>query len=369
MSRTVDNATARQTQPFRLLDAFATEPEGNVIYLRPRNTRFSSGGRADDVPPTGWRVAFDFLQQLRPGGPWLLTAIVPDGTTTSREVSSEADLQAFVILHDGKRNIYYSINPTKRPMSGKASKIDIASVEYVYADLDPRKNETPEAAKARYLEQLNGAFAPKAAAVVDSGNGLQILWRLETPVKMTEAPVPDMVNDKGRMVQKKTQKGTPVFKLGPSDQALVNDIEARAKAVTIRLGSVTGTQNVDRIFRLPGTTNLPNKKKLADGRTACPTALIFFNGVTCSIDDFPLPEPEASGGAERPAPAGRSAPREDEIDRLIREGGAKPSRSEVVWRVVNALMRRGRADEDIVAVLLDRGNGISAHIYDQANPE
>ena len=44
----------------------------------------------------------------------------------------------------------------------------------------------------------------------------------------------------------------------------------------VRLGSKAGTQNIDRILRLPGTTNLPNKKKLNTGRVACPTRLIRF---------------------------------------------------------------------------------------------
>ena len=54
-----------------------------------------------------------------------------------------------------------------------------------------------------------------------------------------------------------------------------------------KLGSVAGTQNIDRILRLPGTINLPNKKKAGEGRTACPTRLIKFNGATASWRIFP----------------------------------------------------------------------------------
>jgi hypothetical protein len=60
----------------------------------------------------------------------------------------------------------------------------------------------------------------------------------------------------------------------------------------VRLGAKAGTQNIDRILRLPGTINLPNKAKLKAGRTACPTKLIGFNGARYSLDSFPLPNRE-----------------------------------------------------------------------------
>src|SRR5262249_52148445 len=44
-------------------------------------------------------------------------------------------------------------------------------------------------------------------------------------------------------------------------------------------------------------------------------------------------------------------------------------RSRAVWYVINQLIKSGHDQNYIVAVLLDRNNGISAHIYDQPNPE
>ena len=81
--------------------------------------------------------------------------------------------------------------------------------------------------------------------------------------------------------------------------AAVADAEARVKALMENLGSAAGTQNIDRILRLPGTTNLPNKKKLKDGRTACPTKLIKFTNAVCALQDFPAAEEQnaqAKGG-------------------------------------------------------------------------
>ena len=85
-----------------------------------------------------------FLEWLRPGGPWLLTAILPDGPTTTITAQTASAIDSFLCEHNRKRNIYYSVNPAKGPMSKKAAKTDIAAVEYLLSDLDPRDDETPE---------------------------------------------------------------------------------------------------------------------------------------------------------------------------------------------------------------------------------
>src|SRR5262245_30508364 len=87
----------------------------------------------------------DFLEQLRPSGPWVLTAIIPDGPTKTITADSGRDARRFVEEHDGKRNLYFSVNPTRTAMSSKAAKVDIAAIEYLFVDLDPREDESPEA--------------------------------------------------------------------------------------------------------------------------------------------------------------------------------------------------------------------------------
>jgi hypothetical protein len=160
-------------------------------------------------------------------------------------------------------------------------------------------------------------------------------------------------------------------------ESTVKDVEDRAKAVMERLGSKAGTQNVDRILRLPGTTNLPNAKKLRDGRVPCPTKLLAFNGVRYSLDSFPLPEQSEPG---TPDDGGHHARQDYEdaeqqeggrLERIIREGESgefKGDRSDAVWWVVNEMLRRGYLDRSIVSTLLDRANKISAHVYDQKHP-
>ena len=68
---------------------------------------------------------------LRPGGPWLLTAIIPDGTTDTITAQTADEARAFVATYYGQRNLYYSVNPTRRPMNKKAAKTDIAAIEYL----------------------------------------------------------------------------------------------------------------------------------------------------------------------------------------------------------------------------------------------
>jgi predicted P-loop ATPase len=221
-------------------------------------------------------IALHFLEQLRPGGPWILTAIKPDGLTETITANGPTEVRRFVLENNGHKNLYYSVNPTRTARTTKASKLDIAVIEFSFVDLDPKPNETPDAAKKRYLAGLEN-FEPAPTAIIDSGNGVQALWRLAEPIVL---PEPTVV--------KNPKKGEPKKVYEPETQAVIADAERRVKLLMEKLGSVSGTQNIDRILRLPGTANLPNAKKLKDGRTACQTKLIKFNGAICRLADFPI---------------------------------------------------------------------------------
>jgi hypothetical protein len=133
----------------------------------------------------GPEVAEGFLQQLRPNGPWVLIGIDPNkehNNIFAFTAHNTDEVSAFVKEYNGTRNLYYSVNPTKTAMNKKPSKADIAAIEYLLGDLDPRDDETSEDAKARYLEQFENGFEPPPSALVDSGNGIQALWQLDEPI-------------------------------------------------------------------------------------------------------------------------------------------------------------------------------------------
>ena len=308
--------------------------------------------KADD------QQAIDFLKHLRPDGPWVLTAIIPDGATDTITARDADAVRAFVRTHDGKRNIYYSVNPTRGEMSSKAAKKDIARIEYLLADLDPKEGEAPEAAKARYLAALKDG-KPAFTAMVDSGNGLQGLWKLVDPIVLPDPAAPEWAQ-------------------------VVGDVEARMKAQMERLESVAGTQNVDRILRLPGTVNIPSRAKLRAGRVACPTRLIEFNGATCSLEDFPAAtakeEQADNANSASFADTGQFANVEPDDPRLTglsakwialgRDGtgiaenyGGDRSRALIAFTA--ECFRAGIAEE-IIASLLMRWK-IGEHIRDQSN--
>jgi hypothetical protein len=67
----------------------------------------------------------------------------------------------------------------------------------------------------------------------------------------------------------------------------------------------------------------------------------------------------------------RSENKKHDLKSLIKNGCGTDfggDRSRAVWYVINQLIKSGHDRNYIVAVLLDRANGISAHIYDQSKP-
>jgi hypothetical protein len=64
--------------------------------------------------------------------------------------------------------------------------------------------------------------------------------------------------------------------------------------------------------------------------------------------------------------------RKHDLDSLIKNGCGTDfggDRSRATWYVIHQLIKQGKNDDEIVAVLLDPANGISAHTLDQPKPE
>lgn len=203
-----------------------------------------------NVMPVGdTGAALDFLQRWLPGGPWALTSIVPDGVTDTRTFAASdlAAMGAWIEARQGSQNLYFHVNPLRRAVNAKASKEDVARLAYLHVDIDPRAGENHEAERERALKMLRG-FRHPPTAIVDSGGGFQGFWRL--------TPGPEL----------------EIAGLLPKAQEL--------EAYNIQLETEFGADhchNVDRIMRIPGTINLPTKKKLKKGRVPVLASLVSWD--------------------------------------------------------------------------------------------
>ena len=247
--------------------------------------------------------ALEFLRRLRPGGPWQLVAIQPDRVGPKRGCRAVTVEQAEqFIAANQRRNIYYHVNRCYRMAGVKASKSDISDIEFVHADLDPTSGESPSDAKKRYLASLGSSNLPAPNFLVDSGGGIQALWRIE-PINV-DGPPP----------------------------TVVAGIEGVSKAVMVMLGSSAGTQDVSRVLRLPGTMNWPDELKRARGREPVMARLLSSHEGVHSLDCFPQPSvrPGTTVGAGSAA----------EIDPLVCD-----------WRAVVEKYRRRLRPRHVVTLM------------------
>jgi hypothetical protein len=303
--------------------------------------------------------AVRFLRQLRPSGPWHVSFADPTGASGFRteELTDHGALRGLIKRWNGTRNFYYAVNVWRPGLTKKASKEDVIWVTFVQADLDPMEGETPDDAKVRYRAALDAfvqRFGLRPTVEVDSGNGVQALWRLKTSVK------PEMFAR----------------------------VEGISRTIMVLLGSADTTcHNVDRVFRIPGTRNLPTKKKLEKGRTTCEAGLVRFGDESYDLTDFdPVlaaarehgAKPKANGAGV--AEAGKAKQRrrrcsgsdQERLDEIVGgDGKSYPSRSEWLWAVIGVMARQGRDDGEIVAFILglDATHSISGHIAEQGDAD
>lgn len=308
----------------------------------------------------------DFLDNYRPGGPFVLTAIVPDGKTETRTFTDSKEAEAWALRQNETKNIYFHVNRTRGPLTAKAKKEDIAAVEYLHVDIDPRTGEDFEQERARILRLLTTDLPkgiPAPSLVIDSGGGFQAFWRLAEPLNIN----------------------------GDLDKA--REAERYNRALEIAFGA-DSCHDVSRIMRLPGTMNWPTKKKRDKGREPREAEVYSRTDASYPLTAFkPAPAVAstlpraATGKARAPVPLGegmgmgteellawakangktlkestlaRIATGEDPLD-----PDKYPSRSEALFAVCCDLVRAGADDAVIFAVITDPNNKISESVREK----
>ena len=181
--------------------------------------------------------------------PWVLTAIFPDGeiSTTSFLPTDWAACANWIdAAVKAGRNVYFHVNPVRRALVSKATKEDIARLGWLHVDIDPRPGEDFQEERDLALKTLT-EFVPRPTVIVDSGGGYQGFWRL------AESPELEINGD-----------------LAQAELLELYNIQLE------KIFHADHCHNVDRIMRLPGTLNYPNRKKLAKGRHVVLAKLVEF---------------------------------------------------------------------------------------------
>lgn len=142
------------------------------------------------------------------------------------------------------RGVYFQANATRPDCTRKPAKGDMVAAVCRFADVDPDDMHFSWAEERDRLHRLADALAASESpptVIIDSGNGMQPIWVVERE---------------------------------PLTPEITARVETETAALEHALGA-GGTHNIDRLLRLPGTVNYPNKVKLEKGRGVTRARLIF----------------------------------------------------------------------------------------------
>jgi hypothetical protein len=337
-------------------------------------------------------AAIEFLEWLEPEGPWLLTAIDPDpdpdpkrrgNSIETRCFDDPALMRRWIERWQGKRNIYYSLNRTKPGLTKKATKAEITEMVALHVDVDPPKVPLDlaalAAAQASILDEVKAHDKPPSA-IIFSGNGYQPLWRLDVPEPVVRtggwrAVEPGEVLPPGLQIEMDLTTGRQSVFDPKITESRIEELEAYNIALARALAGGDACHNIDRILRVPGTINLPDKRKRDLGRVPALAKLVYFSERVYSLADF-TPARGGTGDPPPPPPGGDppdvfagKPPISDGLKQLIREpdysrfpdNQGRPDRNRAVWAAILGLVKAYWTDAQIIAALTNPQNGISAH--------
>jgi hypothetical protein len=299
------------------------------------------------------KKAVEALRAFRKEGLLNLAAIPPDGGSIEfasfHGAAQVPALLKWVEDRDGVKNLYWTPNPTRAPVSRKPTKGDIGWAELAYVDCDPLPGETSVDGKRRHRKALEN-FPTPPTAVIDTGNGLCALWRFDRPVNFA-----------------------------PEDTNAIAGYEAINIGLRDALGGkdagVDACQSVEHLMRVPHTVNLPSAAKRKQGRVPVVAGdILYIPERVYSVDELPKASVPSVGSA-MVAPIGApeavkvdELPVSDTIKALIYDG-TEGDRSNAVYRVVRAMHRVGVSPEQMLSVLTDAEFGISERFLEREDSE
>jgi putative DNA primase/helicase len=284
-----------------------------------------------------------------PASPVTLTAITPDGPTTTRTFRKTAAGRAAAAKwiagqQAAGRNVYYQ-DCSVRTVHKRPRKEDVSALHCAHVDIDARgEQEQIVQEKAAILARLK-AYAFPPTDIIDTGNGFQAYWYLIEP-------------------------------LGAENLA-------RIEAINKRLATDLGgdrCHDIAHLMRVPELVNFPNAKKIKAGRVVCESRIIEtdHNGfANYRIDQLPegLAETEADGlGAEAiDVPDSVDLSGLDPTFRDFIVNGPKPgdprpgdgTDSDYTYLVACNLRRSGFSDGEILHVITNPDYAAAAHILRQ----
>lgn len=303
-------------------------------------------------------TAIAFLKALRPRGPWNLTALVPDGPVYSETFTDLKKARAWLTKHAGSANLHYTANPAASPTGkgGRVRKEDIGAIAFLHGDYDVDKLPADHELASLSITERKRAVAgqmqsfDEPTVIVNSGGGIQAVWRLKEPLAPTEENVA-WAEGANRWLAMQFAGGEPQC------------------------------ANIDHLLRLPGTVNYPNAHKRERGRTVAAARLVAQSDL--SYDRAAFKSVPRSASKRLNIEFGRPEEVTD-LDALATEYGLSvkltdiilhghdpdnperlPSRSEWVFSVVNQLLRHRVPPEPIMGVLLNPEWGISDSVLEQ----
>jgi len=303
------------------------------------------------------KTARRFLRYFAPKGPWVLTAIPPDGGKTWTayfEPKTEKAMCEWIDKHNGKNNLYFMVNPPRSEIKSKAKKTDVEEMAWLHVDVDPAKGEKFADEQTRILKTLED-FKPRPSCVIFSGGGYQAFWRLDAPVFVG------------------------------GDLGAIEELEGYNIQVAQQTGG-DNCHNLDRIMRLPGTYNIPGEKKLKKNpeRTTILAETVWEEEAVHPLASFVcaprIQTKDTPGGSAKVELSGNLAPVDLEdlpegvnlrLKAIIVQGDDPEdptrysSKSEAVFGVCCMLIRAGVDDDTIASIILDPDFGISEHTRKQ----
>lgn len=232
--------------------------------------------RSASLPAEG----VEFLEAISGGLPVSVARINPTSGRVNGDTfefpAQRDEASAWIKEYNGRENLYFSLNAKTASAdligrNGKLSEQDVSWIRGVGVDIDPIDGRPLDEEKKRLhavavQQTANVMGAP--SVVTDTGSGVQMLWLFPEAIAHTEASK--------RIVQ------------------------AQARGLEDMLAS-DPVNNLDRLYRLPLTQNLPDERKRARGRVEAPSRLLEFSAERHELGDLRLIAPPRDQAAKAKA--------------------------------------------------------------------